>query len=106
MPTTTAKSPTAAPRVFPTREVETRLREELEKARAESRVLKGEWEPALDSLRMVSVVLTLEDLFNFELEAEKLVRKGGYASVDEALEDMTFRARQVWDSHQAKEKAA
>lgn len=105
MPTTTAQSPSAAPRVFPVREVEARLREELEKARAESRVLKGEWEPELDSLRVVSVALTLEGLFNFELEAEKLVRKGGYASVDEALQDMTNRARHVWDSHHAKEKA-
>jgi len=106
MPTTTAKNPSAAPRVFPVREVEARLREELERARAESRVLKGEWEPALDSLRMVSVGLTLEDLFNFELDAETLVRKGGYASVDEGLQDMTARARRVWDNHHAKEKAA
>lgn len=106
MPTTTPTPHTAAPRAFPAREVETRLRGELDKAWAESRVLKGEWEPALDSLRMVSVGLTLEDLFNFELDAEKLVRKGGYASVDEALQDMTFRARRVWDNHHAKEKAA
>lgn len=106
MPTSIAKHPAAVPRAFPAREVELRLRRELEKARTESRVLKGEWEPELDSLRMVSVGLTLEELFEFQLAPEKLVRKGGYASVDEALQDMTTRARQLWNEHYAKEKAA
>lgn len=106
MPTPATTRPAASPRVFPLLEVESRLRRELEKARDESRVLKGEWEPALDSLRMVSVCLTLEDIFDFELAPERLVRKGGYISVDEALQDMTSRARQLWSEHHAKERAA
>jgi acyl carrier protein len=59
--------------------------------------LRGEWEPLLDSLRMVSVLVSLEDLFDFPLPPEKLVRRGGYTSEEEAVEDMSGRLRRFWD---------
>jgi transcriptional regulator with XRE-family HTH domain len=67
---------------FPLAEIEARLRRESEKVTAEGDVLRGSWEPPLDSLRMVSVLLKLVDLFDFDLRPEKVVRKGGYTSVE------------------------
>ncbi len=93
---------TAGPATFPTREVERRLRRGLKDATADSKVLRGGWEPVLDSLRMVSVVLTLEDLFPFELPPERLVRQGGYGSVDEGVEDMTRRMQRLWQQQKAR----
>ena len=49
--------------LFPAAEVRRRLQVEVQQAADESVVLRGGWEPVLDSLRMVSVVITLEDLF-------------------------------------------
>ena len=92
--------------VFPTAETEMRLKAELQRAAAESVVLRGGWEPNLDSLRMVSVLLTLEDLFDFELPPEKLVRKGGYATVEEGVADMAARLYELWCNKQSVEAAA
>ena len=88
---------------FPATEVERRLRRELTDAAEESTVLRGSWEPVLDSLRMVSVVCTLEDLFEFELPPEKLVRKGGYRGVEEGVADMTNRLIRLFGKHRQAE---
>jgi hypothetical protein len=48
---------------------------------------------------MVSAVQTLEDLFpGMKLPPDKLVRKGGYWTVDEAVEDMFNRIHRYWTS--------
>ena len=81
---------------FPRAQIEQRLRRELGRAAAEASTLRGSWEPFLDSLRMVSVVLTLEDLFSSRLPPEKVVRVGGYANVDEGVSDMCERLECLW----------
>lgn len=86
-------------KTFPTAELEVRLRRELEKATAEGDVLRGSWEPSLDSLRIVSIILKLEDLFDFDLRPEEIVRKGGYASVEEAVDDMQSGLQRLWQKH-------
>src|SRR6185436_19921208 len=106
MATTTQQVRSAASKPFRIAEVETRLRGELEKASAEGDVLRGGWEPSLDSLRIVSILVKLEDLFDFDLRPEKIVRKGGYASVEEGLDDMRNRLQRLWqEHHQAKEES-
>lgn len=86
----------AAP-VFPTAEVERRLQAELQKIADQSSVLRPEWEPLLDSKRVVGTVLALEDLFPlFKIPPDKVVRKGGYNSVAEAKNDMVERIRGIW----------
>jgi acyl carrier protein len=84
---------------FPFERVQEVLRRELEEAANESVILHGAWEPVLDSLRMVTVVSTLEDMFDFPLPPEKVVKKGGYKSVDEGVENMTDNLRRLWDNH-------
>lgn len=98
-----ADQPTG-PNVFPFTEVEVRLRRGLEKAAAEGNVLRGDWEPVLDSMRVASMVVTLEDLFDFRLPPEKIVRVGGYASVEEGVADMRERLQLLWQKHQRRKE--
>ena len=84
---------------FPTEEVRDLLRKELEEAEEESATVHEGWEPVLDSLRMVTVVTTLEGLFDFPLPPEKVIRKGGYTSVDQGVDDMADNLRRLWEKH-------
>jgi acyl carrier protein len=90
----------SARRAFPLAEVQTRLRKELEEAAEESEILHGGWQPVLDSLRMVTAIATVEELFHFKLPPEKVVKKGGYKSVDEGVEHMTSHIREEWSKRQ------
>jgi hypothetical protein len=95
MPTETITMAAAAP-AFPATEVKCRLRVELQKITEESSIPRPEWEPLLDSKRVVGVVLLLEDLFPFKIPPDKVVRKGGYNGVDEAIDDMLGRMGRLW----------
>lgn len=90
--TTTEK---AAP-VFPAAEVKRRLQVELQKIADQGSVLRTEWEPLLDSKRVVGTVLVLEGMFPFKIPPDKVVRKGGYDSVEEAKNDMLERIKGIW----------
>jgi len=93
---TLAKVEVAAP-VFPEAEVKRRLKDELQKIANQSAKLRPEWEPLLDSKRVVGTVLVLEGLFPFKIPPDKVVRKGGYDTVDEAIDDMLVRIKRIWD---------
>ncbi len=86
----------AAP-VFPAAEVKRRLQVELQKIADQGSVLRPEWEPLLDSKRVVGTVLVLEGLFSFKVPPDRVVRKGGYNSVEEAINDMLERIKRIWD---------
>ncbi|WP_420636606.1 hypothetical protein [Candidatus Palauibacter sp.] len=84
------------PPAFPAEEIERHLRIELEKIAADAAVMRPEWEPLLDSQRVVGTVLVLEDLLPAcKIPPDKVVRKGGYNSVDEAINDMLGRIKRV-----------
>jgi len=92
MATQTLTMTEVAASAFPGAEVKRRLRVELQKIADEASMLRPEWEPLLDSKRVVGTVLVLEDLFpSFKIPPDKVVRKGGYNSVDEAIDDMLGR---------------
>lgn len=93
---TLAKAEVAAP-VFPVAEVKRRLQVELQKIADQGCILRPEWEPLLDSKRVVGTVLVLEGLFRFKIPPDKVVRKGGYGTVDEAIDDMLVRIKTIWD---------
>ena len=85
---------------YPSTAVERLLRAGIREAAKEGVDLRGEWEPLLDSLRMVSVLVSLEDLFDFPLPPEKLVKRGGYTSEADAYEHMSGQLRHLWnDTH-------
>jgi acyl carrier protein len=100
MPALATVQPPPAKGAFPLAEVQARLRGELEEAEAESVILHPGWQPVLDSLRMVTAIATIESLFDFKLPPEKVVKKGGYRSVDEGVADMTNRVWEVWTKRQ------
>jgi acyl carrier protein len=83
---------------FPRLAVAARLRSGLEEAAAESDVLRADWEPILDSLRVVSIVANLEELLGFRLPPDRVVRRGGYSTVDEGVEDMLNRLDHLWQN--------
>jgi hypothetical protein len=88
---TLTRTPTTA-LAFPAAEVERRLRVALQKIADDASVLRPEWEPLLDSKRVVGTVLVIEDLFpGIKIRPDKVVRKGGYNAVDGALDDMLPR---------------
>jgi acyl carrier protein len=84
---------------FPLEKVENVLREELEEATSETEVLRGGWEPAVDSLVVVTIISTLEDLLGFRLPPEKVVRKGGCQHSDECSKDVIENLRRLRDKH-------
>jgi hypothetical protein len=95
MDTQTLVTAAAAP-AFPAAELKCRLRVELQKIADDASVLRPEWEPLLDSKRVVGTVLVIEDLFpSCKIPPDKVVRKGGYNSVDEAIDDMLGRIERV-----------
>ena len=49
---------------------------------------------------MVSALATLEGLFDFDLRPERIVRRGGYTSVEEGVEDMLEGLRSEWQARQ------
>lgn len=85
---------------FPAAEVETRLRHEVARLADDLRVIRSDWEPDLDSLPIVGVVVVIQDLFPFPIAPERIVRRGGYRNVDEAVQDMCERLHQEWGKHQ------
>jgi hypothetical protein len=84
---------------FPLEAVRALLRKELEEAEEESATLHEAWEPVLDSLRMVSVLIALEGIFDFPLPPERVIRKGGYESVDKGVDDMAGNLHGLWQKH-------
>lgn len=89
----------ASKSTFPLEKVREILRRELDEAAEESAALHEGWEPVLDSLRVVTIISTLEGLFDFPLPPEKVVRKGGYSSVGQGVDDVTDNLRRLWDKH-------
>ena len=82
---------------FPRTEVEKALRKALDKVAADAAVLKDPWEPQLDSLAVVKVVIVVEAILpGVTIAPEKVVKKGGYANVDEGVADMVDRIEKQW----------
>lgn len=96
MATETLSKIIAVEPVFPAAEVKRRLLIELQKIAEQGAVLRPEWEPLLDSKRVVGTVLVLEDLFPFKIPPDKVVQKGGYTTVDDAINDMINRIERLW----------
>ncbi len=92
MSTKTLTESATAALAFPASDVKRLLRPELEKIAKQSSELRPDWEPLLDSKRVVGAVLVIEELFpGIKTRPDKVVRKGGYNGVDEALDDMLPR---------------
>lgn len=101
-----------AVKVFPKAEVEARLAAELieaAKVEAEIREIDVPVTPAgqramqisIDSLIVVELLITVEPIIGFELK-DGVVREGGYASVDRAMEHLLPRIEKEWAKRKGK----
>jgi hypothetical protein len=108
---TTTKPVVTAP-AFPKATIEAKLKEVLLEAAQSEVALKGVTLPAdtagqaaspvrLDSLDVVSLLCEIEPIMKFELK-DSLVRTGGYASVNQAIEHLMPRLEKAWEKNSSK----
>ena len=91
-------SPPSNATEFPTASVRSRLRGAITRLGEDTSAMREPWEPTFDSLAVVNVILVVEsELPGFPIAPEKVVRKGGYGTVDEAVDDITNRLRRQWE---------
>ena len=93
IPTTRSFPDTA----FPAALVESRLRHAITQLGQDIAVMKEPWEPMFDSLAVVNIIFVVEPVLpGVKIAPEKVVRKGGYATVDDAVRDITERLRRQY----------
>ncbi len=88
---------------FPAAEVRRRLMDGVQTASADDATLEGSWDLPLDSLSLIAVLATLEELFKFPLPPERLVQRGGYNDVETGVGDMFNRLESLWRERQTAE---
>lgn len=94
---------------FPEIQVESLLRQSLEEVASDTVLLRPdrpEWEPLLDSQRVVGVVIRLERLLNIKIPPDKVVQKGGYQSVNQAVRDIVSKVHELWINRKPTRKLA
>lgn len=57
----------------------------------------------IDSLVVVDISIEAEPILGFEIKAERVVRQGGYGSVEEAVSDLLAKLSKEWQKHQKRE---
>jgi len=95
---TTATTIGAHTSVFPKAQVKERLRIAVEKLGRDNAAMREPWEPVFDSLSVVGVVLVVESILpSLKIPPEKVVRKGGYSSINETVNDIADRVERIWE---------
>jgi acyl carrier protein len=95
--------------VFPAAEVAACIRDALADQAADQALLRPgrattatpvaprSWEPEIDSLVVVEVICAIEELLGVTLPAT-FAPRGGYASVDECVNDLVSEAQATWNA--------
>lgn len=95
---TTRTIPETTSSEFPAAEVEQRLRDAITRLGKDVAGMREPWEPLFDSLAVVNIVFVVEDVLpGLKVAPEKVVRKGGYQTVEEATADIVNRLRRMWE---------
>jgi acyl carrier protein len=91
--------------VFPAKEIEACIREALSAQAADQALLRphakaaatatGSWEPEIDSLVVVEVICSIEELLGIKLPAS-FAPRGGYQGIDECVANLTAETHSVW----------
>lgn len=103
----TIAPPAPATKTFPASKVEAGLRAELHNTIKQSAKFKGISIPSdpkqletipyqIDSLVCVDILCAIEPIVGFELP-EKVVRTGGYGSIDSAIKHLMPRIQKEWN---------
>jgi hypothetical protein len=97
-------NPGRPPRHFLSRRLEACIRDALNKQTETQAVLRpafpagsprASWEPESDSLVVVEIICSIEELLGVPLPAS-FVPRGGYESIDSCVLDVTKQAEAVW----------
>jgi acyl carrier protein len=81
--------------MFPAREFEDAIRNEISAATNDRPAPRAAWEPAVDSLVMVRVVLRIEEEFALSLP-DDVMPAGGFNSVDHCVTTVMQTCRELW----------
>jgi len=94
---TTHSIPEVLPATFPKEEVKAKLRREFTRLDQDLTAMRDPWLPILDSMAIVGVMSAVESVVpGLEIAPEKVVRKGGYSTVEEAVDDVANRIQRRW----------
>lgn len=81
--------------MFPSRAFEDAIRDEIRSAVNDRPVPRAAWEPEVDSLVMVRVVLRIEEEFALNLP-DDVMPAGGFSSVDHCVATVMQTCRELW----------
>ena len=85
--------------MFPVRAIERAIRDEIISTVNDRPIQRAEWEPEVDSLVMVRVVLRIEEEFALDLP-DDIMPAGGFNSIEQCVAIMTETCRKLWDAKQ------
>jgi acyl carrier protein len=81
--------------MFPADPIETVIRDEIRAAMEDRPTPRAAWEPAVDSLVMVRVVLRIEEEFGLNLP-DDVMPAGGFGSIDHCVTAVIKTCRELW----------
>ncbi|MDX0995179.1 hypothetical protein GOL26_09565 [Sinorhizobium medicae] len=85
--------------MFPAREFEDAIRSEISAATDDRPAPRAAWEPAVDSLVMVRVVLRIEEEFALRLP-DDVMPAGGFNSIEHCVTIVMQTCRELWRANQ------
>lgn len=86
--------------MFSEQVLEAAIREEIIAANNDRPTPRGPWEPAIDSLVMVRVILRIEEEIAIELP-DNVMPAGGLDDVESWIHSVVQTCRQHWDASQS-----
>lgn len=86
--------------MFPAKILEAAIRDEITSAINDRPTPRGAWEPAVDSLVMVRVVLRVEEELALSLP-DDVMPPGGFDGVEHCVATVMDACRRVWSANQS-----
>ena len=85
--------------MFPTQHLEDAIRDEITSAISDRPTPRAAWEPEVDSLIMVRVVLRVEEELTLSLP-DDVMPAGGFNSIEHCVATVMTRCRELWTTTQ------
>lgn len=85
--------------MFPAQTLEDAIRDEITSAINDRPTPRRPWEPEVDSLVMVRVVLRIEEELALDLP-DDVMPSGGFQGIDHCVETVMAKCRELWAANQ------